>query len=399
MSELIQRNDNRATIRWKLLTGVSALALTSYVSTIPVSAEDARQPQIWFELGGQLSGLDDGQEAFAPPLMDVRPAIFAPSQKFEHPPRFSIDVNGALAFRPDNSDWMFSASVKYGRSASRRRAHHQTHPAPFVKYYYTSYPSIGSGHISRRLQKNVDSPHAAKFADTIARTGEHHFVLDFQAGKDVGLGMFGNGNGSSVMNLGVRFAQFNSRTNIALKSNPDWHFNYKYFPSFVSYNRPSSKFAFGEIYHSNSASLQARRSFHGIGPSLSWNASAPFAGNMQDGQLSLDWSVNAALLFGRQRTKVHHQTTGRYHANKYNPGERHVTYQPTPVTQTRSRSVTVPNVGGALGLSYRMEDFKVSFGYRADMFFNAIDGGIDARKNEDRAFFGPYASISIGLGD
>ena len=59
----------------------------------------------------------------------------------------------------------------------------------------------------------------------------------------------------------------------------------------------------------------------------------------------------------------------------------------------------MPNLGGFAGLSYRMQDFKVSFGYRADFFFNAIDGGIDTRKEENRGFFGPYASISVGLGD
>ena len=41
MSELIQKNDNRATIRWKLLTGASALALTAYVSSAAIAkAED-----------------------------------------------------------------------------------------------------------------------------------------------------------------------------------------------------------------------------------------------------------------------------------------------------------------------------------------------------------------------
>lgn len=399
MSERIQNNDGHATMRWKLLTGVSALALTAYAASASANAGDASQPQIWIELGGQLSGLDDGQETFAPHLMENRPAVLSPSQKFEHPPRFSIDGYGALAFQPDNSEWVFSASVKFGRSASRRRVHHQTNPAPFVKYYYTSFPSVGSGHISRRPQKNVQSPIAAQFADTNARTGEHHLILDFQAGRDVGLGLFGNSNGSSLVKAGVRFAQFSSKTNISLKSDPDWHFNYKYFPTFVSYNRPSSKFAFGQIYHSNAAALHASRSFHGIGPSLSWNASAPFAGNRQDGEMSLDWSVNAALLFGRQRTKVHHQTTGRYHDAKYLSHYRKVTYNPPPFDQTRARSVTVPNVGGSLGASYRIENFKVSLGYRADYFFNSIDGGINVRKSEDRAFFGPYASISIGIGD
>jgi hypothetical protein len=41
----------------------------------------------------------------------------------------------------------------------------------------------------------------------------------------------------------------------------------------------------------------------------------------------------------------------------------------------------------------------VSLGYRADFFFNIMDGGIDTRKGEDRAIHGPFAKISVGLGD
>ncbi len=44
-------------------------------------------------------------------------------------------------------------------------------------------------------------------------------VLDFQAGKDVGLGLFG-ARGSSIVSLGVRFAQFTSTSNVMLKSDP-----------------------------------------------------------------------------------------------------------------------------------------------------------------------------------
>ena len=121
MSELIQKNDNRATIRWKLLTGVSALALTAYVSSANLAkAEDADQPQIWIELGGQLSGLDDGQEAFSPAIMAARPSMFTPSQKYERPPLYSIDEDGKISFQPEDSNWIFSASVRYGRSIEPR---------------------------------------------------------------------------------------------------------------------------------------------------------------------------------------------------------------------------------------------------------------------------------------
>jgi hypothetical protein len=64
----------------------------------------------------------------------------------------------------------------------------------------------------------------------------------------------------------------------------------------------------------------------------------------------------------------------------------------------RSRSVIVPNVGGFAGLSYRYSNAKLSLGYRADFFFGAMDGGIDTRKTYDRNFYGPFATISVGLG-
>ena len=59
----------------------------------------------------------------------------------------------------------------------------------------------------------------------------------------------------------------------------------------------------------------------------------------------------------------------------------------------------MPNVGGYAGLSVKYSDLKVSIGYRYDTFLKAMDTGIDAAKESDTTFTGPYASISIGLGD
>ncbi len=60
--------------------------------------------------------------------------------------------------------------------------------------------------------------------------------------------------------------------------------------------------------------------------------------------------------------------------------------------------VAVPNLGGFAGISIKYHNAKFSFGYRADEFFGAMDGGIDTAKSENRGFFGPYASFSVGLG-
>ena len=64
----------------------------------------------------------------------------------------------------------------------------------------------------------------------------------------------------------------------------------------------------------------------------------------------------------------------------------------------RSHSVAIPNIGGLLGISLKFPNAKVSVGYHADLFFGAMDGGIDSRKSYDRNFYGPFASVSIGLG-
>jgi iron complex outermembrane receptor protein len=391
MSELINKNDNRATIRWKLLTGVSALALTAYVSASAVAkAEDANQPQMWIELGGQLSQLKDKSDFFVPDFPTTRPSVLTPSQEFEKAPTLGFEEEAKISFRPDNSDWILSASIRYGRSLKSAHARQQTHPG---NQAYCIYPTIPTPYPCYSAV-----PRAARFADTTSRNSEQHTILDFQAGKDVGLGLFGK-NGSSVLNVGVRFAQFRDRSNIALKSDPDWRFQPKYY-----YYYTSRKLEFlVQPYHSNAATFQANRSFRGIGPSLSWSGSTPFAGNAQDGELDIDWSANAALLFGRQKTRIEHKTKVLYNNGGlgflFGHGTLVTATQVTPLPKTRTRNVTVPNVGGSVGLSWRLQDFKVSFGYKADFFFNAIDGGIDARKNENRGFMGPYASISIGLGD
>jgi len=211
-------------------------------------------------------------------------------------------------------------------------------------------------------------------------SSEKHLIVDFQAGKDLGLGMFGY-EGSSVVSAGVRYAQFTSRGSLNLHS--------------VTPNVPSNYYLFN-------AAFDARRKFTGIGPSLSWDASADLAGNAADGRLTIDWGVDGALLFGRQRTKGQHHNTATYQKSsaKYNfyPSFRYTVYH-TAQSPSRSKSVTVPALGAYAALSLRYTNAKVTFGYRYDDYFGAIDGGIDASKKENRSFTGPFVSVSFGVGD
>jgi iron complex outermembrane receptor protein len=392
MSEFTNTRDNRRGFRRQLLTTVSAIALIgSGLSAALAGDDDSDRPSLWIELGGQLSRLDDSQQIFAPtfPHSPARPSMFSPSQPFERSPLYSIDETGKLSFQPDDSDWVFSASIRYGRSTSKKSVHQQSYPKSFsTGLYFSGYNHIYSF-----------PAHANRFADTAVNNNESHIILDFQVGKDVGLGMFGNKDGSSVLNIGVRYAQFSAKTNIALKSDPDWKRLYKYI-SYPSAGVTHHKWPAAQPYHSNAASLTAQRSFHGIGPSISWNASAPFVGNAKDGELTFDWGLNAAVLFGRQKAKTHHQTTGRYSpGTNYDHAARPITFQgPATPDDTRVRTIIVPNVGGFAGLSFHVENFKISAGYRADLFFGAMDGGIDAAKSENVGFYGPFATVSVGLG-
>lgn len=403
MSELIQKHDNRATIRWKLLTGASALALTAYVSSAVIAkADDASRPTLWIELGGQLDRLQDGQEIYAPPFVALTPAPFSPPQKAERPPLYGLDESAKISFQPDNSDWIFSASIHYGRAGSRKHVRQQSDPAyatGYVKFHRSS-----AGHYFAHTNYYFSKPIADRFTDAVVKQSERHTIVDFQAGKDLGIGLFGH-DASSSLNVGVRFAQFTSKSRVSLKEDPDWQFksHLTTFSTAYDYNgyyytRYLKRDVFHQPYHTFSGTFRAQRNFRGLGPSISWNSSLPFAGNSQDGELTLDWGVNAALLFGRQKVKAHHQTTARYSSGYYG-GPVHVpVYNHNPPSRISSRNITVPNVGAFAGISFDYSTAKVSFGYKADMFFNAIDGGIDTRKNENRAFYGPYASISIGLG-
>ena len=125
------------------------------------------------------------QEVFALNHGSKAVDLFQPSQKFERLPLYSIDGTGKVSLEPDGSNWVFSASVRYCSSPiSKKDVNQQTYPRIHI--------SIDTEAVSRKQQPDhLASPVSARFADTSVRNDEHHLILDFQAGKDVGLGMFG----------------------------------------------------------------------------------------------------------------------------------------------------------------------------------------------------------------
>jgi hypothetical protein len=383
MSELINRN-NHNDFRRRLMATVSVLVLTGSVGTreARAGAEDADRPVVWVELGGQLERVDGASEVFSPPFAaqenSTNRGLMTDAQAS---PPYSIGEESKIIFAPEATDWVFSAGIRYGRSNSAQHLHHQT---PYVLSHNTGYVYGG-------LIKVNFIPTKGKFGDAQTKSDSSHFVLDFQAGKDVGLGLFGAG-GKSVISAGVRYAQFSSSSNATLHARPveKWPFA----------TNPGVSRVPDFAYRTYTAVFHAARNTRAVGPSLSWDVSAPVMGHGSDMRLAFDWGANAAVLFGRQRAQVHHQTTGNLfgHLGGF-PGTKYYhPYTNRPADQNRARTVTIPNVGGFAGITFQKSITKISFGYRADFFFAATDGGIDTAKKENIGFYGPFASVSIGLG-
>lgn len=362
--------------RHTLLATASAMVLAI---ALPGGAQAADpgsdRPVLWIEGGWHFEQVLGKDETFDPGLADALASagLVSPLKRENHL-AFSYGADGAITYQPENSEWLFSASIRYGRAQGHKHSHTEIPNAPVTIQPFGSPAPVQT------------TPPIRKFSDVAAPMDESHLITDFSAGRDVGLGL---ANSTSTLSLGVRFAQFHSRSTINISGDPTAHVNVKYIH-------------FGHIhallpipyYQIDRAFEQNERTFTGLGPSLSWKASAPVAGNLADGELAFDWGLNAAALFGRQKAKVLHQTRMQYHAFRTIS-----TVYNSPPPQDRTRRIIVPNLGGFAGVSFRYGDAKVSLGYRADFFFNAIDGGIDARKEETRGFYGPFASISIGLGD
>jgi hypothetical protein len=376
MSELIQTRNAFKTTQRELLVTVSAFALLTICSASNAASQEADQPTVWIELGGQLERVDGGEEPYTPPFLSPVPTFLSESPlRLERPARYSYGAEGKIAFEPNGTDLLFSVGLRYGRSMANRHVHEQT-PGLVI--------ALPTGRTEHAYWQN--------HSDTVVRNSESHAILDFQAGKDVGLGIFGRGSTSTV-NLGVRYAQFHARSNSHLQALEDASTGYKTFFQYLKY-----EYTHGAIHQSHMASAQISRSFRGIGPSLSWDASVPFAGRPDVSEFAFDWGINAAVLFGRQKVFVHHQSTVLYYSKHLLRDAVYSTVFKPGVEHLRSRAIVVPNIGGFAGLSLKFPSAKVSLGYRADFFFGAMDGGVDTRKTYDRSFYGPFAKISIGLG-
>jgi len=385
MSELLNTQQANGQFRRQLLTTVSALAFGSVLCAGDVAqAADADHPTVWVELGSQMESVQGMEDPYVPPFLETQPRPgfedISPAST-QRPGRFAIGGEAKVSIAPKNSDWSFLAQVRFGRSNKSKHAHQQT----------TAFKRTGQG----TNTAGVHVPFYASllaYGDTVVGNAERHAIVDFMAGRDVGLG-FGH-NATASFDFGVRFAQFTSKSTVTIHERVD--------PTISRIPAPPNPFLPNLLKYTTNVSNRTHyayrnmdRSFSGLGPSLSLTGSSPVLGNEEEVEIALDWGANAAVLFGRQKVKGNFATKGALFSNfQFAPHSSYGHAAPT----ARSRRVVVPNAGGFAGLTFRHADAKVSFGYQADFFFGAMDGGTDMRHSEVTSFHGPFAKISIGLG-
>ncbi len=329
------------------------------------STKDGKPPLLWITLDGQYAMQKDDLEIYNPAFLASSQFDAISRVGHETAPKTLWNRGAEISFQPEDSNWIFSGSIRYGKIGRKER----------------DLQITPSGHVVVHNANFGDQIVYRAYQDFQTQSTESHTIMDFAVGRDVGLGRFGN-DPTSIVSAGVRVAQFDSTNSVEIKSQP-------------------TNCAWGDRnpacpYNKFDGFMEAERKFHGIGPSLSWKASSMVMGDRSDGGISVDWGVNGAVLFGRQKVTDQHQTSEHY----FN-GQAHIDSAPVyqyASSPSRSKRITVPNLGGYVGASVRYNNAKISAGYRADFFFNAIDGGIDVAKKENRGFYGPYLNLSIGFG-
>ena len=380
MSDTMNTPLDRRAVRLQLLSTASAIALIGSICGMGcanAASSDEDRPTFWIELGGQAEAISGQGQPFTAPFMvsNANSPAFDPVSPLtaQKPPQFSFGEEGKISFQPEESNWIFSAAVRIGRSGSSHSNHQQTSglklPTTSLGYKFLLHPY--------NQRADVDN-----YAQYRTQHSESHAILDFQAGRDVAIGLFGS-ESTSVFNVGVRVARYDAKATADIKARPD----------LAVYGHLPTKY-----WHDFHLTGQSERSFHGIGPTISWDGSAAVTGDSDNGELTVDWGVNVGLLFGRQSAKIKHSTSDDAFKQNYTPNHYVSVYHHTPPDQFRARSVTVTNFGGFAGISYRFSRAALSIGYRADFFSGAIDGGIDAAEKSTLGFHGPFATVSIGVG-
>jgi iron complex outermembrane receptor protein len=369
------------------------------------------------EAGAQGQRIDTPGQAIMP-YADVFSGDLDPARQQRDDLDWTAGGQMRVTYRPEGSPWTLSGGVRYGRvgkSTGRLRQEEVTGDAvcrfktsdAFTPYLpgvdlgfigklfcdpqygpiTKDIPPFGPKYLTNRYNSNYVIAPTNRLSTSTDRR-EDHMIVDFDVGKDMGLGAFGPGESS--LRAGLRSADFKSRITGDMRAVPD-----VVLPDdgWVKYNT---------TFHQYIASFDARREFKGAGPTLSWEASRAMLGDKEAGQLDVDWSITGGALYGKQKTAISGAQGSDYFNAKYPTKDYVLQGLPapaqTPFAMQRTKSVLAPVLDLSLGLSFNVPGVKLSTGYRWERYFNVLDAGFAEHKSYDRTIDGPYFKVSIGFG-
>lgn len=306
-----------------LLCSVSTLALLAVIGGARKAEAAEQVPGGWsLELQGQYEFAEtESTQSFTP-------SAGIPDTSIE--PRHGFEGAAKIAYRPTGSPFSYALGVRYGRSRQASRG------------FSANYPS-GGGTFDQTV-------------DTSERLS--HTTVDFEVGKDVGIGLFGSG--TTTIGGGLRYAHFDSTT----RGNFATSFKYGGFPA------------------SRSGQFELSRYSDVIGPRVFARTTSPFAGELGERGVSLGLNVGAGVLFGRQSAK------NDVFLSSGTPGQ-------FPQF-SRSRQVTVPTVDASAQVNWAVPEspLTVSAGYRYDGFYQVIDGGSAGSSHQINSVqHGPFLAV------
>lgn len=240
------------------------------------------------------------------------------------------DTGGKITFQPTGSPFSYAMSIRYGRTQNASRSFADSHPTSFGTY---NQAVDENQHIS-------------------------HTTVDFEVGKDVGIGLFGSG--TTTVGGGLRYAHFDAVTR--------------------------GNFSTSSKYTHRAGQFKVERRSNLLGPRLFARTTSPLPGSLGEQGFSLGLGAGAGVLFGRQSTKNELDLTSGTAG---------------PFAEfSRSKQVTVPTLDASAQVNWSIPQspLTLSAGYRYDGAYHVLDGGSAASRNEINSVqHGPFLGLTLKL--
>ncbi len=312
----------RTTSKGQLFWRVSALALMSTAGASGAKAAEAGHT--WtLELDGTYEfDHEAATQSFIP--SDAIPDAYLK-------PKHGYDVGGRLTYQPDGSPMSYGLAVHFGRTSEVR------HSATVA--YYSKYLE------NQSVQNRATTSHA---------------VVDFEVGKDIGLGLFSH-DGVATIGGGLRYGHFSSTTRGVFSTTA------KYSNSFNTFTQDGT--------------FKLTRTTDAVGPRLFFRTTQPLPGELGRSGLSLGIGADGSVLFGRQRTNNNVESTGAY------------TTQFPAIHRSRNRTMGTLGAFAQINWHTTGSPLTLSVGYKVDDYINALDGGFQTSHGIDILQHGPFASM------